>query len=47
MTTKGQNVVPKELRNRLKSKPGTTLDWIRQLGRVPAAPRDMRKVAQQ
>jgi bifunctional DNA-binding transcriptional regulator/antitoxin component of YhaV-PrlF toxin-antitoxin module len=63
-------VVPKELRERLRLKPGTTLDWqaegdslrvvkleppsrggsgldwIRRLGRVPAAPRDGREVEQ-
>ena len=27
VTTKGQTVVPKELRKRLKITPGTTLDW--------------------
>jgi AbrB family looped-hinge helix DNA binding protein len=27
VTTKGQTVVPKELRERLEITPGTTLDW--------------------
>lgn len=27
MTTKGQTVVPKELRDQFELKPGTTLDW--------------------
>ena len=27
VTTKGQTVVPKELRDRLNLEPGTTLDW--------------------
>jgi AbrB family looped-hinge helix DNA binding protein len=70
VTTKGQTVVPKELRDQLNLEPGTTLewqaegdslrvvklsppprgeggmDWIRRLGRVPAAPRDTREVEQ-
>ena len=67
VTSKGQTVVPKKLRERLKIGPGTTLDWqedgqalrvvkleasqtisfvdgLRQLGSVPAAPRDKRPV---
>lgn len=68
ITTKGQTVVPKELRDQFKLEPGTTLDWqaegnslrvvklvppansrtglnwLRRLGRIPAAPRDKRKV---
>jgi AbrB family looped-hinge helix DNA binding protein len=67
VTSKGQTVVPKKLRERLKIGPGTTLDWqedgralrvvklespratsflesLRQLGGVPAAPRDKRPV---
>jgi len=67
VTSKGQTVVPKKLRERLNIGPGTTLDWqedgrslrvvkldsppstnfiegLRQLGSVPAAPRDKRPV---
>jgi AbrB family looped-hinge helix DNA binding protein len=67
VTSKGQTIVPKKLRDRLKIVPGTTLDWqedgrtlrvvkletaqtssfiegLRQLGSVPAAPRDKRPV---
>lgn len=68
VTTKGQTVVPKKLRDHFQIKPGTTLDWradgdsirvikrtppvkgkngldwLRRLGRVPAAPRDRRPV---
>lgn len=68
VTTRGQTVVPKKLRERFRIKPGTTLDWqedgnsirvvmvvekrkatrglewLKRLGRVPAAPRDTRPV---
>jgi AbrB family looped-hinge helix DNA binding protein len=68
VTTKGQTVVPKEVRTRFEIEPGTTLDWqpegdsirvvklvpaksggaglnwLRRLGRIPAARRDHRPV---
>ena len=67
VTSKGQTVVPKALRDRFKIEPGATLDWqedgpslrvikleprrpgsflegLRRLGRVPAGPRDKRPV---
>lgn len=67
VTSKGQTVVPKALRERFDIKAGATLDWhgdgqslrvvkletrktgsflegLRQLGRVPAAPRDKRQI---
>ena len=67
ITTKGQTVVPKELRRKFELDSGAVLDWYadgdsmcvfkltrfakgsfiqarRRLGRVPAAPRDLRLV---